>query len=429
MIHYTRNFLFNMLLRRFIILSLFTVLSGQSIHNAFGLGLISFNHNAASAALASRGIIPSFNHNVSLSNPVTWNNFKYAYLSGNYNGDEFTSDLGVNGLSGVSSAQFTVPIGDKYAWGFGLKPLFTQQYLIEDNPVEFYVDDDTLLTQRSADGSGGISSLYTAIRFPLTVHEGMAVELDVLFGSLRKDSKFSIDQRTYHYFQRHLFSGSLYKIFLSSDRFSRKNRPLNIYFMYSGAINPLKIKHYSFQPFEDINNNGYYDNADSPTPSSAPSAEVSIYNNVLDPFEIGFGFDMLMKNDLHLLIEAHSWNDKGYKDKTIFPLLSYYVNKSQQVSLGLAQFSPEIAFKFAQKIQYRGGVYYRKDFLEEMDSYVNEIGISLGIGIKFGVANNQIDFAYRYGIRSSDIISDETINHFTIGMQLGDLWFVKRRPK
>ena len=136
-----------------------------------------------------------------------------------------------------------------------------------------------------------------------------------------------------------------------------------------------------------------------------------------------------MKNDLHLLIEAHSWNDKGYKDKTIFPLLSYYVNKSQQVSLGLAQFSPEIAFKFAQKIQYRGGVYYRKDFLEEMDSYVNEIGISLGIGIKFGVANNQIDFAYRYGIRSSDIISDETINHFTIGMQLGDLWFVKRRPK
>ncbi|MAD52223.1 MAG: hypothetical protein QF847_04300 [Candidatus Marinimicrobia bacterium] len=429
MIHYIQNFLFNMFLRRYIIISLFTVINGQSIHNAFGLGLISFNHNAASAAVASRGIIPSFNQNVSLSNPVTWNNFNYAYLSGNYNGDEYSSDLGVNGLSGISSAQFTVPIGDQYAWGFGLKPLFNQQYLIEDDQVEFYVDDDTLLTQRSVDGSGGISSLYTAFRFPLTVHEGMAVELDVLFGSLRKESKFSIDQRTYHYFQRHLFSGSLYKIFFSSDRFSHKNIPLNIYFMYSGAINPLKIKHYSFQPFEDLNENGYYDIADNPSPSSAPSAEINIYNNVLEPYEIGFGFDMLMKNDLHLMLEAHSWNDKGYKDRTIFPLLSQYVNKSQQVSLAIAQFSPETAFKFAHKIQYRGGVYYRKDFLEEMDSYVNEIGISLGIGIKFSAANNQIDFAYRYGFRTSDIISDEKINHFTIGMQLGDLWFVKRRPK
>ncbi len=429
MIHYTQNFLFSMLLRRLIILSLFTVLNGQSIHNAFGLGLISFNHNAASTALASRGIIPSLNHNVSLSNPVTWNNFKYAYLSGNYNGDEYSSDLGVNGLSGISSAQFTVPIGDKYAWGFGLKPLFTQQFLIEDDQTETYVKGDTLLTKRSVDGSGGISSLYTAIRFPLTMHEGIAVELDMLFGSLRKDSKFSIDQRTYHYFQRHLFSGSFYKIFLSSDRFNSNNRPINIYFMFSGIINPLKIKRYSFQPFEDINNNGYYDNADSPTPSSTPSAEINIYNNVLEPFEIGFGFDMLIKNDLHLMLEAHSWNDNGYKDKTIFPLLSQYVNKSQQVSLGIAQFSPETAFKFTQKIQYRGGVYYRRDFLEEMDNYVNELGISLGIGIKFGVENNQIDFAYRYGIRTSDIISDEQINHFTIGMQLGDVWFVKRRPK
>ncbi|HIA23859.1 MAG TPA: hypothetical protein EYN76_05630, partial [Candidatus Marinimicrobia bacterium] len=113
-----------MWLRRLIIFSSFAVLYSQSIHNAYGLGLISFNHNAAAAAMSSRGIVPSFNQNISLSNPVTWNNLKYAYLTGNYNGNEFTSDLGVNGLTGVSSAQFTVPIGEKYAWGFGIKPLF-----------------------------------------------------------------------------------------------------------------------------------------------------------------------------------------------------------------------------------------------------------------------------------------------------------------
>ena len=429
MIHYIRSYLFNMWLRRLIIFSSFTVLYSQSIHNAYGLGLISFDHNAAAAAMSSRGIVPTFNQNISLSNPVTWNNLKYAYLTGNYNGNEFTSDLGVNGLTGVSSAQFTVPIGEKYAWGFGVKPLFNQQYIIEDNPIEFYVDDDTLLTKRSVDGSGGISSLYTAVRFPISAQENMAIELDIIFGSLRKDAKFSIDQRLYHYFQRHLYFGSLYKVFLSSERFNHGNLPLNIYFMFGGAINPVKVKHYSFQPFEDVNNNGYYDSADNPAPASVPSAEINIYNDILNPSELGFGFDMVMSSDLHLMLEAHSWHDVGKKDKSLFPLLSHYVNQSQQLSLGLAKFSPVAAFKLAQKIQYRGGVYLRKDLLEEVHESVNEMGISLGFGIKFGVANNQIDFAYKYGVRTSDLISNETIQHFTVGLQLGDLWFVKRRPK
>ena len=199
--------------------------------------------------------------------------------------------------------------------------------------------------------------------------------------------------------------------------------------MFGGAINPVKVKHYSFQPFEDINNNGYYDSADNPAPASVPSAEINIYNDILNPSELGFGFDMVMSSDLHLMLEAHSWHDVGKKDKSLFPLLSHYVNQSQQLSLGLAKFSPVAAFKLAQKIQYRGGVYLRNDLLEEVHESVNEMGISLGFGIKFGFANNQIDFAYKYGVRTSDLISDETIQHFTVGLQLGDLWFVKRRPK
>lgn len=418
-----------MWLRRLILFLLMSVLFGQSIHNAYGLGLISFNHNAASSAMSSRGIVPSFNQNISLSNPVTWNNLKFAYLTANYKGDEFSNDSKVNGLTGISSAQFAVSIGENYAWGFGLKPLFNQQYMIVDNQTEFYLEGDTLFTQRSLDGSGGVSSLYTAFCFPLTNKENMAVELDVLFGSLRKDAKFSIDQRSYHQFHRQIYSGSLYKVFLSSDRFNINKNPLNLYFMFGGSLNALKIKHHSFQPFEDVNLNGYYDSADIPTPSSVPTADLNIYNNVLKPIELGFGFDMLMANKVHLMFEAHSWKDNGDKSASLFPLISYYVKQSQQFSLGFAKFSPAVAFQFSQKLQYRGSVYFRKDFLEYDNVSVDEMGISIGLGIKFGFANNQIDFAYKYGIRTSEIISNENIQHFSVGLQLGDLWFVKRRPK
>ena len=405
------------------------VTNGQSIHNAYGLGLISFNHNAAAAAMSSRGIIPSLTQNIALSNPVTWHNLKFAYLTSHYNLNEFTSAEGVNGLSGISSAQFAVPIGEKYAWGFGVKPLFSQQYLIEDNQFEFYVDDDTLITQRSVDGSGGISALYTAVRFPITDQENMAIELDVLFGSLRKDTRFSIDQSVYHYFQRHLYSGSLYKLYFSSERFNNGKYPLNIYAMFGRSINSLQVKHHSFQPFEDINLNGFYDGEDNPSPAIVPSTEINIYNDIFDPSELGFGLDMKLKTNLHMMLEGHTWRDNGKKNPSLYSLLSHYVNQSQQVSLSFAKFSPEIAFKLSQKFQYRGGLYLRQDMLVEKGESVNEMGISLGIGIKFGVANNQIDFAYRHGIRTGDFIQNENIQHFTVGLQIGDLWFVKRRPK
>ena len=40
-----------MWVRRLILFLVMAVLLGQSIHNAYGLGLMSFNHNAASSAM------------------------------------------------------------------------------------------------------------------------------------------------------------------------------------------------------------------------------------------------------------------------------------------------------------------------------------------------------------------------------------------
>ncbi len=422
-----------MWLRRLLLLISISVSFSQSIHNAYGLGEINLNHNASSLAMSSRGIIPSFAEGISLSNPVTWNNLKFAYLASNYSGNEVSSELGVNGLTGFNSVQFAVPIGEKYAWGFGLKPVFNQQFLLNGYSInEIVVNNDTLSAQHFMDGSGGVSSLYTALRFPLTSTEGMAVEFDILFGSFRKDTKFSFDDRTYHYFQRNIFTGSLYKLFFTSSRYNKGKIPANIFFMISGSIRSLKVKQLSFQPFEDVNGNGYLDTSppsDSPNPSTIPSAEITIFQNIYNPFELGFGLDFKKQNRTHIMVEFHHWQDMGKKPIELFPLKSLYINKSNQYSISVSKFSPDATFNLLQKIQYRGGLYYRKDILYDDLSPVNEIGVTVGFGIKFGPAKNQLDFAYKYGKRSGEMISDEIIKQVTIGVHLGDLWFVKRRPK
>ena len=64
-----------------------------------------------------------------------------------------------------------------------------------------------------------------------------------------------------------------------------------------------------------------------------------------------------------------------------------------------------------------------------MDYKINDLGISIGLGVIFGVTKNQIDFGFNLINRSDSYNSDKLITNFNIGISIGDLWFVKRRVK
>jgi hypothetical protein len=53
----------------------------------------------------------------------------------------------------------------------------------------------------------------------------------------------------------------------------------------------------------------------------------------------------------------------------------------------------------------------------------------MGFGFKFSVTENQLDISYRTGIRAIEGGHKEIIKDFTIGLSLGDLWFLRRRAK
>ena len=58
-----------------------------------------------------------------------------------------------------------------------------------------------------------------------------------------------------------------------------------------------------------------------------------------------------------------------------------------------------------------------------------ENGISVGFGFKFGTTGNQIDFSFRNGTRSITEGQKELFKEITIGVSLGDMWFLRRRAK
>ena len=90
-----------------------------------------------------------------------------------------------------------------------------------------------------------------------------------------------------------------------------------------------------------------------------------------------------------------------------------------------------------ESLHFRAGIFKRAYEIENQFSHndyavdykINDLGISIGFGVKFGVTKNQIDFGLNLINRSDSHNREKLITNFNIGISIGDLWFVKRRVK
>jgi hypothetical protein len=81
------------------------------------------------------------------------------------------------------------------------------------------------------------------------------------------------------------------------------------------------------------------------------------------------------------------------------------------------------------QITFRLGAYQDKYSLRYSGNSLIENGISIGFGFKFATTGNQIDFSFRNGTRSITEGQKELFKEITIGVSLGDMWFLRRRAK
>ena len=445
-----------------IILSSFVY--SQDVYSAYGIGELLLSHNASVIGAGSTGLMPNFQKNVSLSNPSTWTDMPFAYISINYGGLQIIDKINnrENILSGLHQFQFILPIKGKYAIGISFQPYSSQLYSLYSNNTDIkYIEQDTINFNSYLNGGGGISDLSFSLSARFSKTEKGALKFNYLFGSSRNQISYSmndgnngldddfdglIDEEgendiNYIYNQRNIYDGTLISGYLSSNRINIGKRKLTISASFNSVLNSFRVKNYSFYPFEDVNNNGYYDLSDYPTPagndSIPPTALKYEYKKLFVPSQYAIGLNLEMSDLLNLQAELSNWSDLANGENNVLSNLNYQLTDYQHFNISAIRFARALPRYWYESLHFRSGLFVRKYNLKmyatnetDFNQYdYNDIGLSIGVGIKFGLTKNQLDFGLNLINRSDSINNDKFITNFNIGLTIGDIWFVKRRAK
>jgi len=436
----------------------------QDVYSAYGIGELLLSHNASVIGAGSTGLMPNFQKNVSLSNPSTWTDMPFAYISINYGGLQIIDKINnrENILSGLHQFQFILPIKGKYAIGISFQPYSSQLYSLYSNNTDIkYIEQDTINFNSYLNGGGGISDLSFSLSARFSKTEKGALKFNYLFGSSRNQISYSmndgnngldddfdglIDEEgendiNYIYNQRNIYDGTLISGYLSSNRINIGKRKLTISASFNSVFNSFRVKNYSFYPFEDVNNNGYYDLSDYPTPagndSIPPTALKYEYKKLFIPSQYAIGLNLEMSDLLNLQAELSNWSDLANGENNVLSNLNYQLTDYQHFNISAIRFARALPRYWYESLHFRSGLFVRKYNLKMYATNVtdfnqydyNDIGLSIGVGIKFGLTKNQLDFGLNLINRSDSINNDKFITNFNIGLTIGDIWFVKRRAK
>jgi hypothetical protein len=411
----------------FISLLLLNYIYAQSVFNAYGLGLSKSGHYTATSGAGSIGLVPTFHPGVSLDNPATWPGLKFTYISGSYNsrsvGLENRNNITYG--NGLDKIQFVIPIQDRYAIGVSLKLVNNHNSYFKTDSSTFDFQGKNLITNKEFRSGGGLLAGSFGLSFPMNEKMGLGFSVDRLFGSSRDEHSLVLNDIHYRMFNIRTYSGTVMNLNFAGNFYNDNDLIVLAFARISMTGKPVSGTLYQFDLFEDKNDNYTYDPDDYPATVNVDTIEVS---DIYAPNSFSFGLNAGFRNDLNIFGEFQIWNDEA-SSANYESIYTDQIGSKTHFGGGIVKFGNIGARAWQDKLTFRLGAFKESYGLKYSGKTINENGITMGIGFKFAVTGNQLDFSYRTGSRSINGDYKELVKEFNIGLSLGDVWFLRRREK
>ena len=416
-----------------LILVLLSLGFSQGKMNAIGLGKLYSNQGVHNAMDGVNTLAPSMLKNVNFSNPSTWHNLKFTYLSLSYSADQTSFDNFslANAYSGISNALWVIPIKSKYSIGLSISPYINQKVsLIEQDTVAFIAFEDTLQISRSFQRSGGLLSLKLGSSFALSQRISLGILTNVLLGSSRQNESIKFSGSDIIKTTRSRYNGLISNFFISM----KLQNDITLQSSLKKTLKPVENAQIDKHLFDDANSNGFHDWSspyfDFPFPDSVTSFSEYRISDVHNPAGFQFAISKLFDKKWSVAFEWSSEFENSKELRNIdFPVYNW-IYKTNSFKTSFSRFANSSSLNIFDKISFRSGLQYSSYTLGNNEKVIQQYGCSIGSGYKFKSVGNQIDLNFCFGYREYPISSSrELYQQLQMSISLADIWFIKRRQK
>ena len=418
----------------FIIVGLVSLGISQGRMNGIGVGHFNKYQGVQNALSGAVELAPSFQNNVSLTNPSTWHNLKFAYLSISYSGNEnvIRTPSTVNGYSSLSNALWVVPIKSNSSIGLSLSPYSDQRSTIVDRDTSYFqAFDSTFGYTRSFERSGGILSFKISSSLKVSDRAALGINHSILFGSSRQNESITFGGSSIIQSSRAKYNGIVNDFFINVLLID----DLSSYFKYTFSLKPLESAIEKKYLFDDANGNGYHDYSttgfDFPFPDSVSASPERGVKDIHNPNGFKLGLNKSFGEKIALAFEIGTLNDIAEnQDSFLSTPIPNWIEKTNSLKASFSYFPENYSMRIFDKFSFKSGLIHHLHTMRYDEMDIEELGFSFGVGFKFKPVGNQINLNYYFGNRKfSNIEEKEFIQQIQVGISLADIWFVKRRQK
>lgn len=390
-----------------------------SPYSYYGIGDIRFKGTVESSSMAGVAVEQDSVH-INLENPASFANLKLTTFTvgGTLNTVKLKSDSKTESAKRTTLDYLAVglPFG-KWGVGFGLIPYSSVGYKIES------LSGDLDANNRRYSGSGGLNKVFLGVGYKVAPGFSIGADMHYNFGKIETSSLEFITGVP-------VGTREMNTSILSGFNF-------NIGAMYQTNINK-KLTLYSGLNYTIEN-----------TLKSENTRNIStvIYNSGFDLAVVDVlgeqtrNVDLLFPGKLSLsagIGESKKWlvGGKIAYQKTAAQANTYNESsnvgygKYGSVSLGGYYIPNYNSFSsYAKKIVYRGGLRYEKTGLVVNSESINDMGLTLGLGLPITGSFSNVNVGFELGKRGTTNagLVQENYAKISVGFSLNDKWFQQRK--
>ncbi|CUS95231.1 hypothetical protein JGI6_01948, partial [Candidatus Kryptonium thompsonii] len=160
-----------------------------------------------------------------------------------------------------------------------------------------------------------------------------------------------------------------------------------------------------------------------PVVGSSTVSEVNELTSQL-PYRAGFGFSYFIGDRVQFSSDVYYQNWEKFRINGEHPK---EITNAVRVGAGLEILpSREVIAGFFEKTSYRFGIFYNKTYFKINEKQVNELFFAVGFGFPVSF-DTRVNLSIEYGFRGDlDIVRDRILR-ISIGVNTGEIWFVKQK--